>query len=168
MVCWWVLHCGHYLLHTIHGPQTSTFLAQLQHLLHDSIRPWYWPSLWWWFQMEGWEGRRTHEAVARLRRVTRGSQSDFFLGVFGRLLCHCFLFDPALPSHQRRPVSPRILVPLTNIHGGALSFHSSTSNAINFTIVIALSHTSQLFTVTCVPQPVTAHKPLYRSIELMG
>jgi hypothetical protein len=65
-------------------------------------------------------------------------------------------------------VSPRILVPLTNIHGGALSFHSSTSNAINSTIVIALSHTSQLFTVTCVPQPVTAHKPLYRSIELMG
>lgn len=115
--CWWVLvHSGHYLLLTIHGPQTSTFLAQLLHLLDDSIRPWYCPSLWWWVQMEGWEGQRTHEAVASLRRVTRGSQSDFFLGAFGRLLCHSFLFDPALPSHQRRPVSPRILVPLTNIH----------------------------------------------------
>ncbi len=148
--------------------QTSTFLAQLQHLLHDSIRPWYWPSLWWWVQMEGWEGRRTHEAVAILRRVTRGSQSDFFLSVFGRLLCHSFLSDPALTSHQRRPVSPRILVPLTTIHGGALSFHGSTSNAINFTIVIGLSHTSQRLTVTCVPQPVTAHNPLNRSIGLTG
>jgi hypothetical protein len=121
------------------------------------------------FNWRDGEGRRTHEAVASLRRGDKRQPVRLLPSVFGRLLCHSFLFDPALPSsHQRRPVSPRILVPLTDIHGGALSFHSSTSNAINFTIVIGLSHTNQLFRVTCVPQPVTTHNPFYRSIELMG
>jgi hypothetical protein len=167
--CWWVLvHSGHYLLLTIHGPQTSTFLAQLLHLLDDSIRPWYLPF----FMVVGSNGGmgrpKDSWGSCKPEKGDKRQPVRLLLRCLWQTFMSFFLIWPSATFPPAKTCESTDFGTADKHSWGALSFDSSTSNAINFTIVIGLSHTRQLFTATCVPQPVTAHNPLFRSIELMG